>query len=530
MTTPSEVQRTPAPVAPAAAAPAAYTWSTGAWRAALAPLAGAALALSFPAPGLWPLALPALAVLFALWTTAAPRRALAEGFVGGGVFFGLMLRWFAAVLIVFSSLGSFLAFAAVVLSGVIMGTLTAVVAWTIARLAARFGRGPALALAPVLWIAFEVSRATFPFPFPWGTLAAAWARAPGGPAIATVAGSHGLSLVLALGSALGAAWLISRGHRRIAAAGLGVWCGLALGLTLGGLHARARLPLAPPVHAAVVQGSLSDDDDEQAKLEIYERLTADAARGGATLVVWPESAVSFRADTDLQYRAHLQDLARRLAVDLVIGTVSGAPGGGYNNSDALVRPDLGLTAIQAKRQLVPFGEYLPLRFLFGKVPAIAWEMGEDFKPGRTEVVMHARGAAVGALVCFEGVFPKLATSLAAHGANVLVNTTNDSWFGWSAGPAQHLQHTILRAAETGRPLLRAANTGISAIVDRNGQVLGELPLGERGVLTAALVPGTALPPGAAAGGAVAWACAIVAFAALVAAFFVRPPRDGTNDA
>ncbi len=171
-----------------------------------------------------------------------------------------------------------------------------------------------------------------------------------------------------------------------------------------------------------------------------------------------------------------------------------------------------------------FFDGLPLRFLFGKVPAIAWEMQEDFRPGGTAVPLRGRTAKIGALVCFEGVFPSLAEDLADAGATVLANTTNDSWFGRTSGPAQHLQHTLLRAAETGRPILRAANTGISVIVDGRGRVLKRLDVGAAGALVADVVPATAAPPGAAAGGAVAGACAIVALAALIAAIFVMKER------
>jgi apolipoprotein N-acyltransferase len=120
--------------------------------------------------------------------------------------------------------------------------------------------------------------------------------------------------------------------------------------------------------------------------------------------------------------------------------------------------------------------------------------------------------------------------LARDGADVLANTTNDSWYGHSAGPWQHLQHALLRAAETGRPLLRAANSGVSALIDRRGRVLEQLALGERGVLVAAVERGGAAPPGARVGRWVGLLCAIFGFAALVAALFFHggAPADSRN--
>ncbi len=494
-----------------------------------AALAGLGLAVSFPDPGLWPLALPSLGLLFALWVRAAtPRRAAWLGFTGGAVFYGVLLRWFAHVLGEFTALGHGVAWAAVVGSGIVEGALTALPAWATARWSRRRGPGAGLLAAAVLWIGLEVLRRWFPFPYPWGTLAAAWATAPGAPQIAAVAGAHGLSLLLALGAAL-CGGLVCLAPRRRAVAGLALWAGLFIGLVMAGRIAQDDVSRGRPLRVAVLQASQPEARDEMAKLEAYEALTVEAARAGATLVVWPESAVRYRADSDAAFRARLEALAKRLGTDLVLGSVTAVPGGGYYNSVVLVRADTGYVPdVQPKRQLVPFGEYLPLRVLFGKVPAIAWEMQEDFKPGGTAVPLGGRTAKIGALVCFEGVFPSLAKDLADAGATVLANTTNDSWFGRTSGPAQHLRHTLLRAAETGRPLLRAANTGISVIVDGRGRVLKRLDIGAEGALVADVVPAAATPPGAAVGGAVAGACAIVALAALIAAIFLM--KDGRHDA
>ncbi|MCE5247172.1 MAG: apolipoprotein N-acyltransferase [Candidatus Polarisedimenticolia bacterium] len=509
------------------------TWLGGPARLALAPLAGAALALSFPTPGFWPLAPAALGALFALFVTAAPRRAFCEGLLGGGVFTALLCRWFASVLIDFTSLGRGVAVAACVLAGLIIGTLIGALAWFVARIAARRGRGVALAFAPPLWLALDALRETFPFPFPWGSLGAAWASSPVGPPVAAVVGVYGLSLALLYGAALCAALYL--GRRRAALAGLGVWAGLMLGLALGGQAAQNRLGRGPELRVAAVQASLGEAGDPLGHWDAYEKLTREAAQRGAKFVVWPESAVPFRIDDDAAYRAKIEGLARELGVDVVVGSVTAAPAGGYHNSDALVSADGLLGGVQPKRRLVPFGEYLPLRPLFGRVPVIAWEMGEDFKPGDRTVVLAGRHAKVGALVCYEGAYPALAADLAERGAQILANTTNDSWFGASAGPPQHLRHVLLRAAETGRPMVRAANSGVSAIVDRRGRVVASLPIGARGTIVANVELGAGVPPGAAVGGGVETACAIVAAAAILAGFALgRAPRrapvpDISND-
>jgi apolipoprotein N-acyltransferase len=275
------------------------------------------------------------------------------------------------------------------------------------------------------------------------------------------------------------------------------------------------------IRVAVVQASMPDDGDGLDKLETYERLTREAAARGATLVIWPESAVPFRIDGYAAYRQRIETLARSSNVDLVLGSITTASAGGFYNSNALVRADAGLTAIQPKRVLVPFGEYLPLRFMLGKVPALAWEAGDDLLAGPEPVALEGREARVGALVCYEAVFPGLAADLAGRGVELLANTTNDSWFGWTAGSWQHLQHALLRAVETGRPLARAANSGISALVTRRGEVVAQLGLGERGLLVADLELGSVAPPGAVIGPGVARACAIVAAVLLAIALYWR---------
>lgn len=494
-------------------------------RVLLALVAGLALALSFPKPGAWFLAVPALGVFFALWATATPGRAFLEGFVGGVVFFGVLSRWFAYTLESFTSMGVLVAWGAPLLAGILDGLSTAVVSWTTARWRARGGRRLALVVAPVLWVGFEVYREQYPFPYPWGTLAAVWTPAPGAAAATAVLGAYGLSLILALGAALLAAVFV--GRRSVALLGIGVWIGLLLGLAAGGRWLAARAPAGTPVRVAVVQGA-AWRDNPFAQFAVYERLTVEAAGAGARLVVWPESCTPFRADTDPDYRRRLEGLASRLDIDLVLGSITSAPGNGLYNSAVLIRGDTGFAGVQAKRRLVPFGEYMPLRWLVGKVPALATELGQDFQRGPAPVVLHSRFGAVGALVCYEALYPQLVDDLTKGGADILVNITNDSWYGATSGPWQHLEHALPRAPETGRPLVRAANSGVSVLVDREGRMVKKLGLGERGFLLADLQRGTGTTPGALLGGWARKGCAIFALAALIAAFFLRggrkPPR------
>ncbi len=497
-------------------------------RTLIAALAGVALALSFPKPGAWVLALPGLGTWFALWATAAPRRALVEGFTGGFAFFAILVRWFAYPLSTFTTMGSIVAWVAPAAAAVGFGVLTAAAGWTAARWAAKGGRPLALAVTPALWIGIDVLREQYPFPFPWGTLAGAFAPAPGAADAAVVVGTYGLSLVLGLGAALFGALLLGRRRRVLAA--LAVWLGLLLGLVAGGRWFAGREPAGAPVRVAVVQGAAWRQPDAE-QLTVYEQLTGEAAGAGARIVVWPESASPFDVDDDLTYRRRLEALARRLDIDLVVGSITKAPRDRWYNSAVLIRGDTGLAGVQAKRVLVPFGEYMPMRWLFGNIPALTNELGQDFAEGGAPVVLKSRFAPLGALVCFEAIYPDLVSALRRRGATVLVNITNDSWYGATSGPWQHLDHALLRAPETGAPFVRAANSGVSIIEDREGRIVKQLGLGQRGCLIADLQPATATPPGAAVGEWVRNLCAIFALAALIAAFFMRGglrPRRGED--
>jgi apolipoprotein N-acyltransferase len=487
-------------------------------RALLAAVGGAALAASFPRPGWWGLLPFALALLFALGVTATPRRAAAEGLVAGFLFHALLLRWFANVITDHTTLGPVVALAAVLASGLLLATLVALVLWTVARLSRSYGPGFGLATAPALWVGLEHAREWIPLPFPWGALAAAPAATRWATEAAAVVGSGGLSLSLAIVSAALAALAlgVGRGLRILAIA-----LAALAAIVLAGSVVASRSD-GPPVRVAVVQASLPRTSPPEAELDAYLALTAEALEAGARIVVWPESATPFRVDKD-----YVELLRREIAAggaDLVLGSVTGDPESGIYNSAALVRADGGLVSVSPKRILVPFGEYVPLRSLLSNVPMLVEAPGE-FSRGREAVVHEGTSARIGVLVCYESVFPALAAELEAGGAELLVNITNDSWFGRTSGPEQHLLHGLLRSAETGRPLLRAANSGISVIVDGRGRIVERLGVGERGVLVADIRLASRAPWGARAGRVASAACAILAAVLLAAAVLRRGDPD-----
>lgn len=508
----------------------------GLLRAAVVPLSGAGMAWGMLDASKAGIGLVCLGLLFALVLTASPRRALLETWLAVTVYDLILLRWFAAAIIEYTQLSPWLAAGAVVAPSIILGAEAGAVAWVAARWTRM--RGPmvgALALA-AMWVGLEIFRGIFPFPFPWGTVSALLAEDRYWQGVARWIGSPGVSLLGCLmasflGLALGSGRLRARiRERMVALALLLLLVALAVGLGLWS----PTLPGARQVMVGVVQGSLARDADDRDRLSVYEELTRQAASEGAEIVIWPESAVRYRVDRHPGFLSRLESLASSLGVDLIVGSVTEAREGGVHNSAALIRHDTGLLTISSKRWLVPFGEYLPWRPLFGNMPALAAEAG-DFLPDEQIVIHPATEARVGVLICYEAVFDSAARALAESGADLLVNLTNDSWFGWTSGPRQHLRHAWLRAAETGRPLARAANSGISAIIDGDGRGLGELPLGVRGTLVRRVSLPRGLPWGVGVGRVLRWACATLSLLLLAGAFslgrgFSSGEEDGEGDA
>ncbi len=438
------------------------------------------------------------------------HRAFWEGCFAGLIFFSLLLRWLAAAIIDFSALSPIWALAAVVSSAASFAPGWGIVAWGGARLARRWGPTVGLLALATLWCGYGLVRVFIPFPFPWGVLSAALAFNDESLGVARLLGAFGLSWLTALCAAsLVGIW---RASPRVFVT-LFTTCWLLIAFSGVVMPAGATKRTA---RVAVVQGALSRATSDAARLDTYIELTRQAAKEGAHLIVWPESAVRYRIDGHPRYRMRLENLAAGLRADLLLESITTAPLGGVYNSAVLVRASGGVTTVAPKQHLVPFGEYLPGRWFLRDLPALAASSG-DFKWGKRLRLHPSRVGKIGSLVCYEAVFADQVRTLARAGAELLANPTNDSWFGWTCGPKQHLAHGLLRSAETGLPLLRAANTGISAIVGGDGRLLQSLGLGRRGLLVADLALDRKPPPGLRIGGALATACAILALALFVAA-------------
>lgn len=464
------------------------------WRVLVAGIGFGVVAALGQAPfGLWPATLLGLAGSYAL-IGAAPttRRAALAGWSLGLGYFGLTLVWIVQPFLVEPDRHGWMApFALVLMAG---------------GLALFWGLGAALArwLSPTgrfAWLGFaavmglvELLRGTLFTGFPWGGPGLAWIDTPVAQ-LASIFGALGLSVLTFLFAA--GLWVALAGRRIVATAALLMAAVAVAGF--GAFLARGALPeRSPAITVRLVQPNAVQHlkwDPEWMGI-FYQRalaLTAEpAAEAPPDLVIWPETAIAPLLGDRPDIQAEIAAAAAPAPVVSGVRRLDGARG---YNSLVLLDAEGAAAQVYDKHHIVPFGEYVPLGDLLGRfgIHGLAAREGYGYSAGPGAALLSLPGdlGTVLPLICYEAIFP--ADLRAAPGrADWILQITNDAWFGTFSGPQQHLVQARFRAIEFGLPFVRAANTGVSAVIDARGGMVAALPLGVAGKLDAAL-PG-ALPP------------------------------------
>ncbi len=454
-------------------------------------LLGALQSLAFAPFDLWLLGPACLALLWLLWTDVTPGRAAAIGFGFGAGLFLAGTYWLYTSIHVFGKAP--LALAILLMLGLvaIMGAYTAVVGWLVARYAPALGHWRELAVLPAAWVMLEWFRGWFLSGFPW--LAVGYSQL-GTPlaGYAPLVGIYGVSLAATLtAGALVAALDGRRGARALPLA-------LVMVLWAGGFGL-ARIdwtrPSGAPLTVAIVQGAIPQDlkwleDNREHTVEVYRSLTQQAL--GARLVVWPESALPMLYHEAVPVLGEIYRDARAKGSDLLLGLVR------YDFESGQVRN--GLVALgdeeewYYKRRLVPFGEFFPVPPFIRAWMRLRSLAYVDFMPGAADQgPLDAAGQKLGATICYEDAYAVEQLAVLRN-ASLLVNVSNDAWFGDSTAPHQHLQITRMRALEAGRWMIRATNNGISALIDPKGRVVVRSRQFEPEVLKGSVVPYAGLTP------------------------------------
>lgn len=489
---------------------------------------------AFPALDLAPLGWVALAPLLAVLCHDRPRQGAWHGFLQGFVFYLLLLAWIPGVVAGYGHLGLFLGWSIGLLMVMVLACFHALFGAWQAWLHGRLGTAALLA-APAGWVLLAEWLRIWPLGgFPWGYLGYSQHDVPGMMRLVAWCGVSGLSFLLVGFSALAVAafrpgaWATGR---RVALLLLAA----ALVLVLR-WDPPAVSPAGESLAVAAIQGNVLQDEKWQAarRDEILERhltLTRQALAGGARLVLWPESSTVEQIALSAPLQAQLRQLLRPAGGHALVGSVYRLPAGGYTNAAFLVHPEDGLGERYDKVHLVPFGETVPLRQILFFVKPLVEAVG-DFRPGAAVGVMGrdldlrqppgARSGAgdatpFGMAICYEVIYGAMVAEQVRQGATFLATITNDAWFGRSAAPAQHFAMAVVRAAETRRWLVRAANTGISGLVAPDGRVVAATGLFVPGLVQGKLVPRRDLTFYVRHPQASVWACVMILLLAAVLA-------------
>jgi apolipoprotein N-acyltransferase len=415
----------------------------------------------------------------------------------------------------------------------------------------RLGFQAALLVSPFLWVAVELARARITS-LPWDLLGIAQVDNPVLTRLAPVTGAYGLSFVIAFVNSL---WLVrirlrERRHTRTILTATGV--ALVLLYVLALRHLQPPTRITPTAFATLVQHNLGvgtqaeTGESKQQLLDAFERLSlspgsprcygipelpstrcvtpeAPIAPEGAivlqttNLIVWPESPAPFE-DQDQQFRDAMSSLARAMRAPVIVGNIAFDTSGDprhpeLRNRASFINPSGTFIGHYDKIHLVPFGEYVPFKRLFFFAGNLTAEVG-TFSPGTQRTIFNVNGHRYGTFICYESIFGDEVRQFVQKGADVLVNISNDGWYGDTSAPWQHLNMVRMRAIENHRWVLRATNTGVTAAIDPYGRVTTAAPRHIRTAIRVAFGYEQDITFYTAHGDIFAWACVVVTLLAL----------------
>lgn len=483
---------------------------------------GAAVSLAFAPFNLWPLAIACFAFLFLAWEDATPRQAAKRGFLFTGGTYLAGTYWLYHSIHTIGHAPIWLTLVVMLALVAIMAAYMALVAYVLKRWVPAQGAIRWLLVLPAAIVILEWFRGWFLSGFPW--LALGYTQTDTWLAgFAPVGGVYTVSLAVTLCAGAVTALVLGNKNIRIAAGSVVAVLWL-IGLALHGKE--WTQPNGAPVSVAIVQGAVPqqmkwEESQRDKTIALYRDLTRQHL--GAKIIIWPEAALPGLSHEFTDLLSQEWTAAHTAGSSLVMGIV-------HYDFDERVYFNAVLALDKepewyAKRRLVPFSEYFP-------VPqwAADWLRGMDlpysgFKAGvANQDALDAGGQKLALTICYEDAYASEQLEV-LKSATLLVNVTNDAWFGDSTAAYQHLQISRMRALEAGRQLLRAANDGISAIVGADGKVEKTFPRFKPGVLTGDVQPRVGLTPYAQAGN---WPVVIVSFLLLAAGFgplVARSRRD-----
>jgi apolipoprotein N-acyltransferase len=455
---------------------------------------GLLLTGAFPKIGLDWLAWFALVPLLYALKDLSHRAGFRVGFICGLVHFTSLLYWLVPVMNTYGYLPVYLSVSVLFLLAAFLALYVALFSAVLTAV----GKTPlrCLAMTPLLWVALEYVRSFLFSGFPWELLGYSQFNRLQLIQISDILGVYGLSALIAFVNGALFITLLYFAKRRWQNTGItarlaaGSSIALILGVALTWSYGHWRLQIiddliavSPKVRIAVIQGNIDqsvkwDPAFQIATIKKYNRLSASVIGQQPDLIVWPESATPFYFLYDKKPTELVFEGIEQTMTDYLIGSPSFERTNGlveYFNSAYLISPKAKTMAKYDKTHLVPFGEYVPFKKWLPFLGKIVAQVG-DFRAGKKGRTLPWRGEQIGVQICYEIIFPELSRALVENNAALLINITNDAWFGKTSGPYQHFSMTVFRAVENRRALARSANTGISGFIDPAGRVLASTAL------------------------------------------------------
>jgi apolipoprotein N-acyltransferase len=461
--------------------------------AGLAALSGALLVLSFPKFGHWAVAWVALIPLLAALRPLSFMPALLAGILAGFVQHVGLMYWVTYVVVQYGQLPVALGVPVMMLLALYLSLYTGLFAGGVVFF--RLRGIPAVVAAPLLWTVLEYAKSMLFTGFPWENLShSQYLNLPLIQA-ADITGGYGISFLIVLVNAVLFSFIGTDSRERRMAFTAAAVAAVLVALTAGYGFWRigditSRFESVPRRTVALIQGNIDqsikwEPSFQNETVRIYRDLSLQAAKASPRLIVWPETATPFMFQNRDVLREAVIGVAKSTGAYLLFGSPSYTRRDAetrFQNSAFVLSPAGETVGKYDKVHLVPYGEYVPLRPLFPFIEKLAVGVG-DFLAGPGCQPVTVGGERVGVLICYEGIFPEIGRSWGRSDASLLVNITNDAWFGMTSAPFQHLSMTVFRAVENRLYVVRAANTGVSAIIDATGRITAQTELFERTFLT-----------------------------------------------
>lgn len=483
-------------------------------------LSSTLLFISFPKTSFWPVAFVSLIPMLLAVKEERPLKSFLFGLITGTLAYCGILYWLVPTFLAAGE-NKITGFAILILLSLYLAVYFGGFCALYSAISARFPAASffGLFLPAFLWVTLEFARAHIFTGFPWALLGyTQWNNLPI-IQISEFTGVYGVSFLIVLVN-LAITNIVTKKQKLFSLSNLTVFSLISASLIFG--FYRLGQPLTSdgtPATISILQGNIDqykkwDYNFEKSIKTGYEELAVEAAgeNPAPSVIVWPETAAPGYLRNEKNIFDWARGIAEKTKTQHLIGSIDYENGKTYNSA-FLISEKGDITGAYSKIHLVPFGEYMPLKKLAGKFVKVANEIGET-TPGKSYNIINSSAGKLGVNICFEAIFPDEVRKSVKNGAEIIVNITNDAWYLDTSAPHQHFTINVFRAVENRRPVVRAANTGISGFIDRSGRITSRTQLFTNRELTSTVLKNSRLTFYARFGDIFCWICFLAAIIAL----------------